>query len=236
MADGIAALLFDVFGTVVDWRGGVVRDVAEVARQSGITVDTEAFADAWRAAYAPAMNEVRRGELPWTRLDDLHRRALDRLLPEFGLDGLDEERRRWLNTCWHRLDPWPDALAGLHRLKQGFVVATFSNGNVSLLVDMARRASLPWDMVFSAELFRHYKPDHGFYLGAVDLLGLEPRQVMLVAAHNADLSAAAGLGLATAFVPRPAEHGPAQSADLAPARDYTHVAADFGELAEALGM
>jgi 2-haloacid dehalogenase len=127
-------------------------------------------------------------------------------------------------------------LAGLHRLKQGFVIATFSNGNVSLLVDLARRASLPWDMVFSAELFRHYKPDHGFYLGAVDLLGLEPRQVMLVAAHNADLSAAAGLGLATAFVPRPAEHGPAQSADLAPARDYTHVAADFGELAEALGM
>ena len=193
MADGIAALLFDVFGTVVDWRSGVVRDVAGVARQSGITVDAEAFADAWRAAYAPAMNEFRRGELPWTRLDDLHRRALDRLLPEFGLDGLDEERRRWLNTCWHRLDPWPDVLAGLHRLKQGFVIATFSNGNVSLLVDMAKRASLPWDMVFSAELFRHYKPDPGFYLGAVDLLALEPRQVMLVATDFGELATALGM-------------------------------------------
>jgi 2-haloacid dehalogenase len=225
-----------VFGTVVDWRSGVIRDVAEVARQTGITVDTEAFADAWRADYAPAMDEVRHGKLPWTRLDELHRRSLDRLLPEFGLDGLDEEHRRWLNTCWHRLDPWPDALAGLHRLKQSFVIASFSNGNVSLLLDMARRASLPWDMIFSAELFRHYKPDPGFYLGAVDLLGLEPRQVMLVAAHNADLPAAAGLGLATAFVPRPAEHGPGQHTDLAPAGNYTLVAADFGELASALGV
>lgn len=234
MAYGVAALLFDVFGTVVDWRSGVARDVAEVARQTGITVDTEAFADAWRADYAPAMNQVRRGELPWTRLDDLHRRTLDRLLPQFGLDGLDEEQRRWLNTCWHRLDPWPDALAGLTRLKHDFIIAAFSNGNLSLLVNMARRAGIPWDMVFSAELFRHYKPDPGFYLGAADLLGIEPRQVMLVAAHNADLSAAAGLGLATAFVPRPAEHGPGQHTDLVPAMDYTLVAADFGELAAAL--
>jgi 2-haloacid dehalogenase len=232
---GIAALLFDVFGTVVDWRSGVARDVAEMARQTGIAVDEAAFADAWQAGYRPAMDEVLRGELPWTRLDDLHRRTMDRLLPEFGLAGLDEEQRRWLNTCWHRLDPWPGALAGLHRLKQSFVIASFSNGNVSLLVNMARRAGLPWDMVFSAELFRHYKPDPGFYLGAVDLLGLEPRQVMLVAAHNADLSAAADLGLATAFVVRPAEHGPVQHTDLAPARDYTLVAADFGELAAALG-
>ena len=235
MTYGIAALLFDVFGTVVDWRSGVIRDVTEVARQSGQAVDAAAFADAWRADYAPAMGEVRRGELPWTRLDDLHRRTLDRLLPEYGLGGLDEEQRHWLNTCWHRLDPWPDALAGLHRLKQDFVIATFSNGNVSLLVDMARRAGLPWDMIFSAELFQHYKPDPAFYLGAVDLLGLAPPQVMLVAAHNADLSAAAGLGLATAFVPRPAEHGPGQHTDLAPAREYTLVAADFGELAERLG-
>jgi 2-haloacid dehalogenase len=232
---GIAALLFDVFGTVVDWRSGVIRDVAEVARRTGQSVDAAAFADAWRADYAPAMDEVRRGDLPWTRLDDLHRRALDRLLPEFGLDGLDEERRRWLNTCWHRLDPWPDARAGLLSLQRDYVIATFSNGNVSLLVDMARRAGLPWDMVFSAELFRHYKPDPVCYLGAVDLLGLEPPQVMLVAAHNADLSAAAGLGLATAFVPRPGEHGPGQRTDLAPASDYPLVAADFGQLAVALG-
>lgn len=233
---GISALLFDVFGTVVDWRSGVRRDVAEAARQVGRTVDAAAFADAWRAGYAPAMDEVRRGELPWTRLDDLHRRTLERLLPEYGLDGLDEAQRQWLNTCWHRLDPWPDVLAGLRRLKQDFVVATLSNGNVSLLVNMARRAGLPWDVVFSAELFRHYKPDPACYLGAVDLLGLEPRQVMLVAAHNADLSAVAGLGLATAFVGRPAEHGPDQHTDLDPAGDYTLAAADFGELAEALGV
>ena len=231
MIDGIAALLFDVFGTVVDWRSGVTRDVAEAARQAGRSVDAAAFADAWRAAYAPAMAEVRRGELPWTKLDDLHRRTLDRLLPEFGLGDLDEERRRWLNTCWHRLDPWPDALAGLHRLKEQVVIATLSNGNVSLLVNMARRAGLPWDMVFSAELFRHYKPDPACYLGAAGLLGLEPRQIMLVAAHNADLAAAASLGLATAFVPRAAEHGPGQRTDLAPAGDYTLVAADFGDLA-----
>jgi 2-haloacid dehalogenase len=235
MANGIAALLFDVFGTVVDWRSGVARDVTEIARQTGIVVDAEAFADSWRAAYAPAMDQVRRGELPWTNLDQLHRRTLDRLLPQFGLGGLDEERRCWLNACWHRLDPWPDALPGLRRLKQGYIIATFSNGNVSLLVNMARRASLPWDMVFSAELFRHYKPDPAFYLGAVHLLDVEPHQVMLVAAHNADLSAAAELGLATAFIPRPAEHGPGQHADLTPARDYTQTAADFGELAAALG-
>lgn len=235
----ISALLFDVFGTVVDWRSGVRRDVAEAARQAGRTVDAGAFADAWRAGYAPAMDEVRHGELPWTKLDDLHRRTLERLLPEYGLDGLAETQRRWLNTCWHRLDPWPDVLAGLRRLKQHVVIATLSNGNVAMLVNMARRAGLPWDMIFSAELFRHYKPDPACYLGAVDLLGLEPRQVMLVAAHNADLAAAAALGLATAFVPRPAEHGPGSQgsgsrADLAPSGDYTLVAADFGSLAEAL--
>ncbi len=234
MTSGISALLFDVFGTVVDWRSGVRRDVAEAARQVGRTVDAGAFADAWRAGYAPAMDEVRRGELPWTKLDDLHRRTLERLLPEFGLDGLDEIQRGWLNTCWHRLDPWPDVLAGLGRLKRDFVIATLSNGNVAMLVSMARRAGLPWDMVFSAELFRHYKPDPACYLGAVNLLGLEPPQVMLVAAHNADLSAAAGLGLATAFVRRPAEHGPSQHTDLAPSGNYTLTAADFATLAEAL--
>jgi 2-haloacid dehalogenase len=237
-ADGIKALLFDVFGTVVDWRSGVIRDVTAITREAGAKIDetgAAAFADAWRAGYGPAMDLVRRGELPWTKLDDLHRRILDGLLGEFGLTGFDEAQRAWLNTCWHRLDPWPDVPDGLRRLKRRFVVATFSNGNVSLLVDMAKRAGLPWDCVFSAELFRRYKPDPEVYRGAVGLLSLSPPEVMLVAAHNGDLGAAAGQGLATAFVSRPAEMGPGGPAEPEPARQYTRVAADFGELATSLG-
>ena len=239
---GIKALLFDVFGTVVDWRSGVIRDVTTAARAVGADVDAGAFADAWRGAYGPAMDLVRRRELPWTKLDDLHRGTLDRLLGEFGLTGLDQELRDWLNTCWHRLDPWPDAVPGLLRLRTPFVVAALSNGNVSLLVNMARRAGIPWDFVFSAELFRHYKPDPETYLGAAGLLGLAPHEVMLVAAHPGDLRAAASYGLATAFVPRPAEHG--QPAHRQPGHrqpeynahdEYTVVAADFGALASALG-
>ena len=246
----VSALLFDVFGTVVDWRGGVIRDVAELARARGAevdAVDAAAFADAWRADYGPSMDLVRRGELPWTKLDDLHRRTLDRLLAEFGLSGptglsgpsgptgLTEDERDWLNTCWHRLDPWPDSVPGLRRLKEKFVIAAFSNGNVSLLVDMARRAGLPWDFVFSAELFRHYKPDPECYRGAVELLSLTPPEVMLVAAHNNDLQAAAGQGLATAFVARPAERGPDQHRDQAPSGDYTYVPVDLEDLATTLG-
>ncbi|HEX4061815.1 MAG TPA: haloacid dehalogenase type II [Streptosporangiaceae bacterium] len=230
----VKALLFDVFGTVVDWRSGVIRDVTELARAKNAEVDAAAFADAWRADYGPVMDLVRRGELPWAKLDDLHRRSLDRLLGEFGFAGLDESEKEWLNRCWHRLDPWPDAVPGLNRLKRRFVVATFSNGNVSLLVDMAKRAGLPWDCVFSAELFRHYKPDPEFYLGAVELLGLTPPEVMLVAAHNNDLCAAAGQGLATAFVFRPGELGPGHQDNQAPARDYTCTPADFEDLAATL--
>ena len=224
MEDGIKALLFDVFGTVADWRGGVARDVAKLAPE----IDAAAFANAWRAGYRPAMDRVRRGELPWTKLDGLHRLILDGLLADFGLSGLAEADKVWLNMSWHRLDPWPDALDGLHRMRRRFTLAPLSNGNVSLLVDMARRAGLPWDCVFSAELFGHYKPDPETYLGAVELLSLTPPEVMLVAAHNSDLSAAAGQGLATAFVRRPGE-------DSGPAGQYTGVTADFGGLATLLG-
>ena len=230
----VKALLFDVFGTVVDWRSGVIRDVTELARAKGANVDAAAFADAWRAGYHPAMDQVRHGERPWTKLDDLHRSTLDRLLGEFGFTGLAEEEKDWLNRCWHRLDPWPDAIPGLGRLKEHRVVAAFSNGNVSLLVDMAKRAGIPWDFVFSAELFRHYKPDPEFYLGAVELLSLTPPEVMLVAAHNDDLCAAGDLGLATAFVGRPGEKGPHWRDNQAPARDYTCAPADFTDLAAAL--
>jgi 2-haloacid dehalogenase len=220
----IRALLFDVFGTVVDWRGGVARDVAQVAP----SVDAAAFAAAWRAGYQPAMDQVRRHELPWTKLDGLHRRILDGLLADFELPALSEAEKEWLNTCWHRLDPWPDAVEGLRRMKQRFTVATLSNGNISLLVDMAKRAGIPWDCVFSAELFGHYKPDLETYLGAVELLSLTPPEVMLVAAHNSDLSAARQYGLATAFVQRPGE-------DPEPAGQCTYAAADFTELATLLG-
>jgi 2-haloacid dehalogenase len=236
MARKIKALLFDVFGTVVDWRSGVIRDVTEIAKAKGAEVDAAVFADAWRADYHPAMDLVRRGELPWAKLDTLHRRTLDRLLVDFGLTGLDESEKRWLNTCWHRLDPWPDAIDGLGRLKQRFVVAAFSNGNVSLLVNMAKRAGIPWDCVFSAELFRHYKPDPEIYQGAVELLSLTPPEVMLVAAHNDDLCAAADRGLATGFVLRAGEMGPYRHDNLKPARDYTLVPADFTELAAMLGV
>ena len=235
MTSEVKALLFDVFGTVVDWRSGVIRDIEAVARAAGVGIDAGDFADAWRAGYRPAMDLVRRGELPWTNLDDLHRRTLDGLLSEFGLTGLDESQREWLNTCWHRLDPWPDATTGLERLRTRFVVASLSNGNVSLLVEMARRAGLQWDFVFSAELFRHYKPDPETYLGAAGLLGLAPNQVMLVAAHHSDLRAAAELGLATAFVARPSEYGPVPPDGTRPRHEYTCAATDFTDLAAELG-
>jgi 2-haloacid dehalogenase len=215
----IRALLFDVFGTVVDWRGGVARDVAAVAPG----IDAAGFAAAWRGGYRPAMDRVRRGELPWTKLDGLHRLILDELDP-----GLDDAEKDWLNLAWHRLDPWPDAVPGLRLLRERFVLGTLSNGNVSLLVDMARRAGLPWDCVFSAELFGHYKPDPEIYLGAVSLLSLAPPEVMLVAAHNGDLAAAASCGLATAFVGRPGEDAEATGS-------YSYVATDFMALATQLG-
>ncbi len=231
----VKALLFDVFGTVVDWRGGVIRDVAALAARHGAALDPGLFADQWRAEYRPAMALVRSGHLPWTNLDDLHRRTLDRLAPQAGLDGLAEAELSWLNTCWHRLDPWPDAVGGLDRLRRRYIVAALSNGNVALLVNMARRAGLPWDFIASAELFRHYKPDPQTYLGAAGLLGLAPAEVMLVAAHTDDLSAAAALGLRTAFVRRPRELGPGHEQNLQPAGDYTCVATDFLDLATQLG-
>ncbi|HEX3491640.1 MAG TPA: haloacid dehalogenase type II [Streptosporangiaceae bacterium] len=230
----VSALLFDVFGTVVDWRSGVIRDVTELARAHGAEVDPAALADAWRAGYGPSMDLVRRGELPWTKLDELHRHILDQLLAQTGLTGLSPEEKSWLNNTWHRLDPWPDSVPGLRRLKENFIIAAFSNGNVSLLVDMARRAGLPWDFVFSAELFRHYKPDPEFYRGAVELLSLTPSEVMLVAAHHQDLQAAAAQGLATAFVARPAEWGLGQHPDHEPRGDYTCTPSSLEDLADLL--
>jgi 2-haloacid dehalogenase len=229
----VKALIFDVFGTVVDWRGSVIREGEELGRKKNLDVDWAAFADEWRGRYAPSMERVRRGELPWTNLDALHRASLDELLEEFRIEGLSEEEIDHLNKVWHRLDPWPDSVAGLARLKERYVISTFSNGNVALLTDMAKRAGLPWDLILSAELVRHYKPDPETYLMAPNLLDLRPDEVMLVAAHPSDLRAAQYHGLRAAYVLRPLEWGPEVKAEPAdPAFDL--VVDDLAELAEKL--
>ncbi|MGW0585312.1 haloacid dehalogenase type II [Streptomyces sp. NPDC002920] len=199
----IRALVFDVFGTVVDWRSGVARDIRRVIPD----VDAEVFADAWRSQYLPSLDQVRRGELPWTNLDELHRASLDELLAEYGVPDTPESVRAELVLAWHRLDPWPDSVPGLERLKKRFVIASLSNGHVALLVNTAKYGGLPWDTVLSAELFGHYKGDPEAYLGAARLLGLPPEQVMMVAAHVDDLAAARACGLRTAYVHRPQEYG-----------------------------
>jgi 2-haloacid dehalogenase len=228
----IRAILFDVFGTVVDWRGSLIRDLSAWGQARSLTVDWPGLIDAWRGAYLPSMNRVRKGEMPWTNLDDLHRQSLGELAPRFGLPAtLDEADRTYLVQGWHRLDPWPDAAAGLAQLRRNFIIAPLSNGNVSLLVNMAKRAGLPWDMVCSTELFRHYKPDPETYLGAASLLGLQPSQTMMAAAHNMDLRAARALGLRTAFIARPLEYGPGQKRDLAAEEAWDYTATDIGDLA-----
>lgn len=235
LAESLKALTFDVFGTVVDWRGSIIREGEILNREKGLTVDWAALADAWRAGYGPAMDRVRRGDLPWLSINALHRMILDALLPQFGLTGLDDAERDQLNRVWHRLQPWPDAIPGLIRLKKKFVIATLSNGNVALLVNMAKHSGLPWDCILSSELARHYKPDPAVYLTAAELLGLSPGQVLMVAAHEHDLAGAKGAGLRTAFVPRPLEYGPDNQPDPALEFDVDLVASDFIALAEQLG-
>jgi 2-haloacid dehalogenase len=229
------ALVFDVFGTVVDWRTSVAADVRALAARKGFTVDGEKFADAWRAGYGPSMNRVRTGELPWTRLDTLHRMTLDRILNEFGIAGLSDKEKDELNRAWHRLRPWPDSVQGLTRLKKKFIIAPLSNGNIALMTDMAKNAGLPWDCVLGAELVRHYKPDREVYQSAADFLDLQPAEVMMVAAHLGDLRAARTVGLKTAFVPRPLEYGPAGKPDLKGDASVDLSAKDFNDLAAQLG-
>ena len=228
------ALLFDTFGTVVDWRGSIIREVRRIGREKGVRADWAAFADAWRAGYKPAMDRVRRGALPWQTIDQLHRMILNELLGRFKLQ-LTEPEKQELNRAWHRLRPWPDALAGLRRLKRRYIIAPLSNGNMALLIDLAKSRGLPWDCILSAELFRHYKPDPETYRGAAALLGLKPRETMLVAAHKDDLAAARQCGLETAFVRRPLEFGPEKAPDLAADRRFSLTASDFLDLARQLG-
>jgi 2-haloacid dehalogenase len=231
LASSVEVLAFDIFGTVVDWHGSIVREMAELYPG----VDGNAFALAWRAGYKPAMARVMRGELGWTLIDDLHRLILDAILPQFGLAHLDEEQRRHLNRVWHRLAPWPDSVEGLTRLKRKFTICTLSNGNIGLLTDMAKRAGLPWDCVLSAEVFRAYKPDPATYLGVARVFNLPPSKVMLVAAHHEDLAGARGCGLHTGYIERPLEFGAGQPKDVSPQAGNDLHCRNLLELAAALG-
>lgn len=230
----VQALAFDVFGTVVDWRSGVIREGEELGKEKNLDVDWATFADEWRGRYAPSMDRVRRGEIPWANLDALHRASLEELLEEFGIERLTEEEKNHLNKAWHHLDPWPDSVPGLTRLRTRYIITTLSNGNVALLTNMAKRAGLPWDLILSAELVRHYKPDEETYLMVPSLLDLRPEEVMLVAAHPSDLRAAQELGLRAGYVPRPLEFGPGGRAEPA-GPSFDLVAEDFLDLAEKLG-
>ncbi len=227
----VKVLAFDIFGTVVDWHGSIVREMSALYPQ----VDGAAFALAWRAGYQPAMARVARRELGWTLIDDLHRMILDSMLPEFGLTHLDEAQRKHLNRVWHRLDPWPDSVAGLKRLKRRYTICTLSNGNIGLLTNMAKRAGLPWDCVLSAEVFRAYKPNPATYLGVATVFDLPPQDVMLVAAHHDDLAGARACGLHTAYIERPLEFGAAQPKDVSPRPDNDLHAASLTALADTLG-
>src|SRR6202050_3216181 len=231
----VKALVFDTFGTVVDWRGSIVAEGNAWGKSRGITVDWGRFADRWRAGYAPSMEKVRKGEMPWTNLDHLHRALLEDLLKEFHLEGLSEEEKDHWNRVWHRLKPWPDSVAGLTRLKKKYTIAPLSNGNVALLADMAKHAGIPWDLILSAELAKHYKPDREAYLTAVSLLELKPDEVMMCAAHSGDLMSARSFGLRTGFIHRPNEYGPARKADDAKPGDFDVVSTDMLDLASRLG-
>jgi 2-haloacid dehalogenase len=234
----VQALVFDVFGTVVDWRSGVARESAVFLTRYAPGVDPAPFADAWRRRYSPAMEEVRSGRRPFVRLDVLNRENLGAVLPEFGINpaAIGPSELDALNLAWHRLDPWPDSVPGLARLRRQFIIAPLSNGNIRLLLDMAKRAGLPWDAILGAEIAQAYKPTPEAYLRTVETLMLEPEQVCLVAAHNGDLAAARRCGLRTAFIPRPTEHGPGQTIDLLPEEDRDIVASDMEDLARQLGL
>ena len=231
----LRALCFDVFGTVVDWRSTIIEEGQAINQEKGIAIDWEDFADQWRSFYQPSMEAVRSGRRAWANLDSLHRESLEVLLPKFGIDHWNEAEKHYMNAVWHRLKPWPDSVAGLSRLKQQYTIATISNGNVALLVDMAKHSGLPWDMILGAEVVRHYKPLPEAYLHSIDLLGLKPEECCMVAAHNSDLVHAANHGMQTAFVARSTEYGPNQKADLEPENTYNYVANSFTALAEMLG-
>lgn len=234
---GVRAVLFDTFGTVVDWRTGVAREAAAFAAERGQELDAEAFADDWRALYQPALEAIRTGTREFATLDTLHRENLEQVLRRHGFDPeqLDAGTLEELNRSWHRLPPWPDSVEGLAAIRRRYIVGPLSNGNTSLLLDMARNAGLPWDVIIGSDMTRAYKPLPQAYLRTAEFLDLHPGEVMLAAAHNSDLQAARTAGLATAFIARPAEYGPGQTADLGPESDWDLAASSITELAGRLG-
>jgi len=230
----IRAMFFDVFGTLVDWRTSVAREAWRVLDPLGHNLDWPAFADAWRAEYQPGMEEVRSGRIPFSKLDVLHRRNLERFMPRFGLRGLPDDVMRELTFAWHRLDAWPDVSAALKRLRKKFLLAPVSNGNISLMVDLARRNDFPWDAILGAEIAGDYKPKPRVYLAACEAFDFEPSQCMMVAAHSNDLAAAAACGLRTGHIARPDEYGPG-TGERAPTVKVDFAASDLSELADQLG-
>lgn len=233
---GVKAMVFDVFGTVVDWRTSVIREARAMGDAHGIVRDWEAFTDDWKSAYHPGMERVRTGQDPWTDVDTINRRKLDALLAEYDIPGLSEDEKVHLNQAWWRLDGWPDSVAGLTRLKKKYIIGTLSNGTFACLVNMGKHAGLPWDCVLTADNARAYKPDPATYRMAIELLYLQPHEVMLVAAHNYDLEAAAGEGMATGFFPRPGEYGPGQTANLEATGNWDVVACDLADFAGKMGL
>jgi 2-haloacid dehalogenase len=232
----VKAMVFDTFGSVVDWRGSITRDLTRWGSENGYSCDWTALAVKWRALYQPSMEKVRSGQREWTILDVLHRESLEQLLPEFGLEKMTETQRQHVNKVWHRLDGWPDAVSGLTRLKSKYIIAPLSNGNVSLLTDIAKYTGLPWDLNLSTEVFHCYKPQPQSYLGVAKILQLDPSEVMMCAAHNDDLAAARKVGLKTAFWPRPTEHGPEQKTNLVATEKWDVVAKDIRDLAMQMGV
>ena len=230
----IKALFFDVFGTVVDWRTSIARESEAILKPKGHALDWLAFADAWRNEYQPAMEEVRSGKIPFSKLDFLHRRNLERILPRFEVSGLDQATLQHLNKAWHRLDGWPDSAPGLQRLHKRFMIAPVSNGNISLMVGIARRNDFPWDAILGAEIAGDYKPKPRVYLASAEAFDCKPAECMMVAAHSNDLAAAAAVGLKTAHVARPHEHGPGKG-EPKPTVPVDIAVASFTELADKLG-
>jgi 2-haloacid dehalogenase len=230
----VKALVFDVFGTLVDWRSSIAREAQAVLEPLGHKLDWPAFADAWRAEYDPAMQQVRSGALPFCKLDVLHRRNLDTILPRFGI-SLDEAAAKHLNLAWHRLDAWPDTSPGLKRLKKKFMIAPCSNGNISLMVALARRNDLPWDAILGSEIARDFKPKPRVYLSACEAFDITPAQCMMVAAHPRDLAAAAEQGLRTGYIARPHEFGPGKG-PKEPAGPVDVMSTSVEDLAGKLGV
>jgi 2-haloacid dehalogenase len=233
----VKALVFDVFGTIVDWRSSVIAEGVAWSRVKGLNINWADFADRWRMGYGPAMNKVRKNEIPWTRLDDLHRMILEDLLKDFKIKDLTEQEIVSWSFVWRRLKPWPDSVEGLTRLQKKYVIAPLSNGNIALMANLARFGGLPWDAILGAELVKHYKPDNEVYLSAPYFLGLKPEEVLMCAAHSTDLNAARRNGLRTGFIYRPDEfgNGSAGVPDEAKPGDFDVVSVSAVDLARQMG-